>query len=245
MDFSGIDRSSVVGRVLRAPLALIPDGARMRVLQGALRGKTWIAGAHSHGCWLGSYEHDKQQLFSALVKTGAVVYDVGAKAGFYTLLASELVGPSGHVVAFEVQPRELRYLRTHVRLNGLENVTVLELAVGDGPGALTLSSTVNGHQGTPIEVGDRKVRKTSLDALVGSCALPPPDFITMTLEDGELEALRGAREVLTRHRPTVLLATHDAEVHQACMEELRAIGYGLQSIDGRPLDRTHELLARA
>lgn len=244
MDFSGIDRGSVVGRLLRAPLAFVPDGARMRVLQGALRGKRWIAGSHTHGCWLGSYEHEKQQLFAALMKPGMVVYDIGANAGFYTLLAADLTGPSGFVVAFEPQPRNLHYLRAHLRLNRIENATVLDLAVAEAPGTARFSAT-GPATGTLSDEGDLVVRQTSLDALIESHAVRPPDLVKIDIEGGELAAIRGARRVLAQYRPILMLATHGSRIHDACIEELRELGYGIQSIDGRPIEESDELLARA
>lgn len=62
------------------------------VLQGSLRGRKWIVGSSNHGCWLGSYEWKKQRLFTRTVSSGDVVFDIGAHVGFYTLLASVLVG---------------------------------------------------------------------------------------------------------------------------------------------------------
>src|ERR1043165_45133 len=101
VNFSGLSRGSFVGRIARLPLSLIPAGARMPILQGPLRGKRWVAGSHVHGGWRGSYEFEKQQMFISAIKPGAVVYDIGANVGFYTLLASRLAGPQGRVYAFE------------------------------------------------------------------------------------------------------------------------------------------------
>jgi len=78
---------------------VIPRSVRVPILQGPLRGKCWIVGSATHGCWLGSYEAVKQSAFAASVKAGGVTYDVGANVGFYTLLASALAGPRGHVFA--------------------------------------------------------------------------------------------------------------------------------------------------
>src|SRR5437899_3136746 len=89
--------STVPGRLLRLPLALVPRSATVCVLGGSLRGARWVVGSASHGCWLGWYEADKQRAFASLVKRGDVVFDIGAHVGFYTLLASRLCGPSGHV----------------------------------------------------------------------------------------------------------------------------------------------------
>ena len=58
------------------------------------------------------------------------VYDVGAQAGFYTLMVSRIVGDSGQVFAFEPSVREARYLIEHVRLNQLRNVRIVQAAVG-------------------------------------------------------------------------------------------------------------------
>ena len=44
------------GRTLRLPLRLVPKSAVVPILQGPLRGKRWIAGSSTHGCWLGTYE---------------------------------------------------------------------------------------------------------------------------------------------------------------------------------------------
>src|SRR5689334_1113570 len=101
INFSTLSRQGILGRAARLPLRLIPSGARMPVLQGPLKGMRWTAGAHTHGCWLGSYELSKQQLFARTLKPGGVLYDIGANAGFYTLLGSRLLGPEGRVYAFE------------------------------------------------------------------------------------------------------------------------------------------------
>ena len=81
-----------MGRLLRFPLRLIPDRAVIPVLQGRMRGKRWIAGSSDHGCWLGSYEYAIRRVFEETITHGSIVYDVGAHVGYYTLLASELVG---------------------------------------------------------------------------------------------------------------------------------------------------------
>src|SRR5512139_3781902 len=98
MNFSGISNHSVVGKALRFPLRLIPDDATLPILQGRLRGKRWISGSCNHGCWLGSYEYHKRVLFERTITPGSVVFDLGAHVGFYTLLASVLVGHAGRVV---------------------------------------------------------------------------------------------------------------------------------------------------
>jgi FkbM family methyltransferase len=231
MNFSAISNQTLLGRLLRAPLALLPAGMRMPVLQGPLRGKTWLVGAHTHGCWLGSYEYEKQRWCSRLVAPGSVVYDVGANAGFYTLLGAVIAGPVGRVIAFEPLPRNLEYLRAHVRLNALGNVSVLDLAIADTPGTARFETRQTPAMGSLSEKGLLEVRQSSLDALVECAAIPPPDFIKMDIEGGELRALMGARRVLARYGPTLLLATHEDAIHRACVELLLELGYHCAALE--------------
>jgi hypothetical protein len=87
------------GRAIRWPLRCVPRDVTVPILQGPLRGARWVVGSHTHGCWFGSYEADRQRAFVRLVRPGAVVYDLGANVGFYTLLAARLAGPAGRVLA--------------------------------------------------------------------------------------------------------------------------------------------------
>src|SRR5688500_4616739 len=134
---------SLLGRAIRLPLRLIPRDAVLRVLSGPLRGRRWIAGAATHGCWLGTYERFVQRIFVEHVRPGGVVYDVGANAGFFTLLSSKLAGPSGAVYAFEPMERNLRYIREHLRLNRTENVHVVPMAVSDRIGSVRFAASHN------------------------------------------------------------------------------------------------------
>lgn len=136
INFSALSRERFAGRALRLPLRLIPRGLVLPVLQGPWRGARWMVGAATHGCWLGSYELAKQLALARRLAPGRVVFDLGAHAGFYTLLAARGVGPAGRVHAFEPLPENLAFLRRHVRLNRLGNVSVHGWAVWSASGLL-------------------------------------------------------------------------------------------------------------
>jgi FkbM family methyltransferase len=76
----------------------------------------------------------------ASVTADGVVYDVGAHAGFFTLLASKLVG-AGRVVAFEPLPPNAARLRVNLAANGRTNVDVMEAAASDARGEARSTST--------------------------------------------------------------------------------------------------------
>jgi len=243
VNFSGISTGSPIGRLLRSALRLLPPDTRVPILQGPLRGKRWIVGSGTHGCWLGSYEESKQRSFAREVRTGSVVFDVGAHVGFYTLLAAVLCGRTGRVVAIEPLPRNIAYLREHLRMNGIGNVDVIEAAASDVGGELTFGEGANNSTGRLHPAGSRRVASITLDALVLGGRVPGPHLIKMDIEGGEAAALRGARGILQAHRPTIFLATHGADVHKECRSILETAGYEVRALRGSDIDSTDELIA--
>lgn len=245
MNFSGVSDKSVVGKALRLPLRLLPPDTVLPILQGKLRGRKWISGSSNHGCWLGSYELHKCKAFEHWVAMGSVVFDIGANVGFYSLLASILVGPEGRVFAFEPVPLNLRFLHKHLRLNCIDNVVVIAAAVADGAGIAHFDLGMTPSMGHLAPNGGLTVRTFSLDEMVEAGELPPPDYIKIDVEGSEAKVLFGAQSVLAEFHPTIFLATHSKELHGKCSRLLRSFGYILEPLNAPSLDQTDEVLAYA
>jgi FkbM family methyltransferase len=226
MNFSAVSERTRLGRALRLPLKLIPREMILPVMQGPMRGKKWIARSMNHGCWLGSYEYTMQMAFQSTLKPGQVIFDLGANVGFYTLLASTLVGPTGKVYSFEPVPRNLHYLRRHLTLNLIDNCQVLEVAVGRHDGVSHFNFTHDHQAGHLTDAASgTEVRVVSLDQLVMSGELPPPDVIKCDIEGAEYDALHGASAILNQFRPVIFLSTHSRQLLRQCWDYLTGIGY--------------------
>lgn len=236
IDFSGISDSTLVGMILRWPLRLVPRNLTMPIWQGELRGKKWIAGSSNHGCWLGSYECDKQTLIARSVEQGTVFFDIGAHVGFYTLLASILVGDAGKVFAFEPLPRNLEYLKKHLDVNGIQNVTIFDAAVSNRSGKAQFAEAPNSSMGSLVDEGMLTVDVVSLDELLASERVPHPHYMKIDVEGAEMSVLEGASTLLAEACPTIFLATHGRKVHAQCISLLQSLGYIC-----RPLDETKKL----
>jgi FkbM family methyltransferase len=245
MNFSAIPNNTLFGKLVRWPLRFIPENAQVRILQGPLRGKKWIAGSSNHGCWFGSYEMPKQTAFAAALKPGDIVYDLGANVGFYSLLASVLVGPQGKVFSFEPAPRNLLLLRKHLALNGITNCTIFESAVTDFCGLANFVPTADWSEGhlTTESANSFTVPTVSLDELVDSGELRLPQVIKCDIEGAEYSALKGAVRTLQGGAPIIFLSTHGSEVHQECREFLTNLNYSLRSLDNSPLSSACEIVA--
>ena len=243
MNWTSISNTSLIGRLLRLPLRLIPRQTVVPILQGPLRGKKWIVGSGNHGYWLGSYELGKRALFIKAIPPGGVVYDLGANVGYYTLLSAVLVGPRGRVFAFEPLPRNLEFLRRHLSLNRIDNATVIEAAVADRSGTARFEEDASTSKGRIGAQGGLEVRSIALDELVARERMPRPDLFKIDIEGGEFLALQGARRILTESHPVIFLSTHSGKVHKECLAFLESLGYRIVPIDRRPLERSRDVLA--
>lgn len=218
---------------------------RLPIVAGPLRGRWWLPASRGKVLRVlgGTYEPEQTALFVEHVRPGATVLDVGANAGYYTLLAATLAGPEGRVVAFEPEPAIARFLRRHVAINRLRNVRVEEAAVSDRDGTARFEGGTGSGTGhlTGAGAGGREVRTVRLDTLCAASGLAP-DAVKMDVEGAEMDALRGARETLARHRPVLFLSTHGPGVHRACLALLRELGYAMRPILGGDVETTTELL---
>lgn len=216
------------------PLKLIPKRAVLPILQGRLRGKRWIVGAGNHGYWLGSYEYEKRRQFEQTLKEGDIILDIGAHVGYYTLLASILTGPSGRVFAFEPLPANIHFLRAHLALNQIHNVTLIEAAVSNENHTGRFTPGLGTSMGMLHPKGILEVECVTLDGLMSEGRLPVADVIKIDVEGAELKVLQGAANMLSLAHPTMFLATHGQEQTTACGDLLRSLDYQLETISGDP-----------
>ena len=86
----------------------------------------------------GVWEPNETHWVSKCVREGDTFVDLGANVGYYTLLASRLVGERGRVFAFEPDPTAFAILQKNVRLNGLRNVVLEQKAVSNENGSIRL-----------------------------------------------------------------------------------------------------------
>lgn len=209
-----------------------------------MRGKWWLLTSRGQPgrVLTGSYEPVHTRLAGSLVDPGSTVLDVGAHTGYYTMLFATLAGASGKVIAFEPDPTNCKFLRRHVAINRLSNVSVVQAAVSDQAGRSNFALGTGSGTGRLGATGSLNVRTVDLD---GYCADEGvrPSLIKMDVEGAELLALAGARGLLERSRPTLILSTHGSAVHLECMALLRDLDYRLRPITGDTASTTSELIA--
>lgn len=255
LNVSALSRETRLGRAARWPLRFMPREMAIPILQGPARGLRWVVGASNHGCWLGSFEADLQRALFHAIPKGGVFYDVGANAGFYSLLATRR---AARIVAFEPDTRARALLLRHIALNHLgDQVAVEPVAVnhrvGDFPfderenAAISSLAGVKGSllREAPDPIATHLVHTTTLDVAAFGGGHAPPDIVKIDVEGAEALVLQGASRLLAERRPTFFI-----ELHGPADDDVRAIlrdaGYTLDYVGGwnAPGQNANTLCAR-
>ncbi len=155
---------------------------------------------------------------------GDVIVDVGAGRGEDTLTFSRAVGVTGRVIAIEAHPVSFEILKKFCRLNGLTNVTLLQLALMDKPGTVRIAESESSWMENAIEHGEGlsgiPVRATALNDVCEQEGLKDVAFLKMNIEGAERYALLGLERVIQNIRQ-ICVACHDFRSEHGDGEQFR------------------------
>ncbi len=84
-----------------------------------------------------------EQLLSSYVRAGMTVLEPGPGMGFFTLPLAQLVGPSGRVIAVDIQPKMVTSLERRAAKAGVRGRVETRLAPSDSLGIADLAGKVD------------------------------------------------------------------------------------------------------
>ncbi|MEU1804904.1 FkbM family methyltransferase [Streptomyces sp. NPDC019937] len=156
----------------------------------------------------GVWEPHMTRWLQRRLRPGDGFVDVGANIGYYSALASRLVGPGGTVVAVEASPTFHQLLLRHARRNGSTNIRALNAAVSDREELLTFVLASSRNMGANSIVPYDGPAESTFDI----AARPLPDLLTeeeiararvikIDVEGAEGGVVRGLVPMLGRLRP--------------------------------------------
>lgn len=192
----------------------------------------------------GRYETGEIAYVRTAVGRGDSVLDIGANIGFFTLHMAAMVGPTGHVYAYEPLDQNAALLEQSARENGLEErISLRRRAVGAEPGEaeivfLSLDAGAQNSGGAYLSTASRVVPtrhellRTKVVALDSEKFVRPVRFIKVDVEGAEPLVFRGGRELLSEDRPIILseinpgqLGKVSAVTPRELISEMETIGY--------------------
>jgi FkbM family methyltransferase len=192
----------------------------------------------------GMYEPAVVRLLQATLDEGSTFLDIGANVGAHTLLASDLVGSSGRVIAVEPSPRAHAFLSSNVELNRARNVTLERCALSDRAGSAGFYVPNDPHLGMAgliprFHQHPVQIETTTLDELIKGFDPPAVHLLKVDVEGAEALVFRGAADTLSvQHPPLIVFEFADwAETGWSGIEPgsaqrlLRDLGYDLWELN--------------
>ena len=166
----------------------------------------------------GRREIDHYKMLQEILTPGMQILDIGANIGYYAIMESLAIGPSGKITAIEPMLPNIQMLKRNVALNNANNIEVIHGAVSEatGTGKMFMSSHSNLHtfhrdgsafdylDANPVDVPTMTLRDAGERS--GSRA----ELIRMDVEGHEVEILGQLVDLVKENlmSPRVIFETH-------------------------------------
>ena len=148
-------------------------------------------------------------MFEALAADAQVVIDIGGGIGIYAIAASMVIQDDGLIICFEPDAGNYELAAENLVLNDALRVILSSEGIGEKTNSGTLyrrSRNSGGASLTPTpdeSVKGQPILITTLDAFCSGRGITDVDLIKIDIEGYELDALRGAQEILKK-LPSIL-----------------------------------------
>jgi FkbM family methyltransferase len=176
---------------------------------------------------------------SKYLRNGEVFIDAGANIGFYSVLASRIVGSSGSVIAIEMIDSTASSLKRNTELNHASNIRIVQAAITSKTdpnirafyrtGSLGQASLIYGDIVEGEAHQSESVRTISLSEILKE--FQQISILKMDLEGSELDALLSAGQNLEKVN-SIIFELLDSSDNTLC-SFLVGHGYLLERLDGR------------
>lgn len=155
-----------------------------------------------------TYEPHVTKVLKGVLRDGMTFLDIGANIGYFSMLASNIVGNNGRVISFEPFPENVKLLYLNSKLNHSTNIAIYPLALGEderlwfygGQGS-------NGNISRIIDEADIVLSQTlvfsvPLDMFLK--AVERIDVIKIDIEGAEYLAIKGAEKLIDKYSPVII-----------------------------------------
>ncbi|MGW2957102.1 FkbM family methyltransferase [Streptomyces sp. NPDC001220] len=195
--------------------------------------------------WNGTFGYEPGTLatWARLAARSATIADVGAHVGYFSMIAAH-ASPKARVHSFEPVDQIHSRLSVNVRSNGVQNVKLHQAGVSSEPGWADISVRFSGNllstgstlEGAAPDAQLKRIQLVTLDEVFADTKL---DLVKIDVEGHEMSVLRGARQVLRRDRPTLVMeALVDADLDDL-VGQFEPLGYDVHWIAERDGSLVH------
>ena len=194
--------------------------------------------------YFGTWEPNLTHWMCERLRPGDVFVDVGANIGYFSLLASKLVGRDGRVVAIEALPATFSVLQQNIAANDSRNVRAVNVAAWDSETTLTMFANSE-PTGTSTLVPDwahrwnlnreYRVSAKPMASILSGDEIERARLIKIDVEGAEWNVVSGMKQFLQRSSPDleIMLEVAPSILGTKCqdiVEVLQREGFNMYSI---------------
>lgn len=144
---------------------------------------------------------------------GALVFDVGANIGFFTLRFANWVGPRGKVIAIEPEADNCAELRRRIRAKDYTGRVEVHQAAADAAAGTSHLMVDQHHPGNHrLAEAGLPIITLTLDQLREREGRPPA-LVKIDVQGVELRVLAGGEQTVSRDRPAVFIEIDPESLH--------------------------------
>lgn len=207
--------------------ARLYTGDRLRVDMSSSVGRSiWLRHFYK-------YEKDVEKVIRDILGKGDVFIDIGANVGYFSVIASRIVGENGKVHSLEAIPKLCGLLSESIAINNIRNIKVLNNAAYSENRKIMFHSMKNSAfsyiskdntSDNPIEVD-----AITLDSLIDK--IGKVDVMKIDVEGAEMDVLLGGEKLIRRYKPKIVMEVLDWSLQRFnysskdVLSFLRDIGY--------------------
>lgn len=193
----------------------------------------------------------EEHFLSSLDLRGKIIYDIGGYIGILATFFAISAGKTGKVIVFEPNPENYKRIKENIELNGLKNVQMLNIGIGEKRETKKLvfmrynSATGSMEKNIQLNILKEERAKSiqvevyTLDNCIEVNKLPKPDFIKIDIEGMEYNALMGMSATISKCKPHMYIEIHGAnevskiENIQKIVKFLILHGYSIYHVESK------------
>lgn len=185
------------------------------------------------------WDQDLIWLAENYVRLGDDIWDIGANVGVFTFAAAS-ASRTGSIYAFEPDTFLNELIKKSITLNGLKNIHVIPIALSDKNGFAEFNIAEQGRASNSLAIAQSRTHATDarskyiVPTLTG-CNISQklnsiPSLIKIDVEGAEILVLKGLKNLLSKHHPTLFIEL-DTDTVSSAVEMLSKFGYDTSHVN--------------
>jgi FkbM family methyltransferase len=189
-----------------------------------------------HFLFFGFCDNSRNKLYS-FVKSGMIIFDIGANMGDTALHFAKLIGEKGAVLAFEPDEKNYKRATRNISANEMTNISLHNIGLGHLNGTLKLYRVNSENLGmnrilnTPSDLPYKIIEVQKLDDYISKNKISKIDLIKIDVEGFEMNVLKGASGLLKTIRPLLFIEIDEENLKEqnsstsSLIDYLNELGY--------------------